>query len=79
MDVPNNAIGFAARGVAGLQFISDLIDAGVIAGDQRAFPDALFLGSGGEGAVPIDIDDPHWRGFSRPQSPFRAAPVGAGN
>ena len=64
MDVPNNAIGFAARGLAGLQFISDLIAAWVIAGN---------------GAVPIDIDDRHWRGFSRPQSPFCAAAVGAGN
>ena len=64
VDVPDNAIGFAARGVAWLQFISDLIDAGVIAGD---------------GAVPSDIDDSQWRGFSRSQSPFCAAAVGAGN
>ena len=44
IDVPNNTNGFAARGAAGLQFIRDLIDAGVIAGDG-IFPAAneLFL------------------------------------
>jgi multiple sugar transport system substrate-binding protein len=33
IDVARNTNGFAERGVAGLQFIRDLIDAGVIAGD----------------------------------------------